>query len=77
MSDAERFKDAAPFIVRCRGCQGELSFAPVHDSVCYFSFDFMPVNQLTGLYSPAYFVTKVQFARHARSRLRWVLFLFS
>ncbi|KAF8621892.1 hypothetical protein AX15_007444 [Amanita polypyramis BW_CC] len=32
ISDAERFKDAAPFIIRCRGCQGELSFAPIHDS---------------------------------------------
>ena len=25
MSDAERSKDTAPFVVRCRGCQGELS----------------------------------------------------
>jgi DNA polymerase alpha subunit A len=31
MSDAERFKDASPFLVRCRHCQGELSFAPLND----------------------------------------------
>lgn len=32
LSDKERFKDAAPFTVRCRGCQGQLSFAPIHES---------------------------------------------
>jgi DNA polymerase alpha subunit A len=31
MSDIERFKDASPFLVRCRQCQGELSFAPLND----------------------------------------------
>jgi DNA polymerase alpha subunit A len=31
MSDTERFKDASPFLVRCRQCQGELSFAPLND----------------------------------------------
>jgi DNA polymerase alpha subunit A len=31
-SDADRFRDTAPFIVRCRGCQGELSFTPIHES---------------------------------------------
>ncbi|KAJ7493343.1 hypothetical protein B0H11DRAFT_2006017 [Mycena galericulata] len=31
MTDSERFKDASPFLVRCRRCQGELSFAPIHD----------------------------------------------
>ncbi|KAJ6561161.1 DNA polymerase family B-domain-containing protein [Mycena vulgaris] len=31
MSDSERFKNAAPFIVRCRGCKGQLQFAPIHD----------------------------------------------
>ncbi|KAF8624027.1 hypothetical protein AX17_007233 [Amanita inopinata Kibby_2008] len=31
VSDAERFRDAAPFIVRCRSCQGEASFAPIHE----------------------------------------------
>ncbi|KAK2465466.1 hypothetical protein APHAL10511_002358 [Amanita phalloides] len=31
ISDAERFKDAAPLILRCRSCQGELGFAPIHD----------------------------------------------
>ncbi|RDB16000.1 DNA polymerase alpha catalytic subunit [Hypsizygus marmoreus] len=31
MSDAERFKDSVPFIVRCRQCKGELPFAPLHD----------------------------------------------
>ncbi|KAF8703965.1 hypothetical protein AX14_014078 [Amanita brunnescens Koide BX004] len=37
ISDAERFRDAAPFIIRCRGCQGELGFAPIHDSSCILS----------------------------------------
>ncbi|KAG6831739.1 hypothetical protein H0H87_004008 [Tephrocybe sp. NHM501043] len=31
MSDAKRFKDCQPFIVRCRHCKGELPFAPLHD----------------------------------------------
>ncbi|KAJ7634179.1 DNA polymerase family B-domain-containing protein [Mycena polygramma] len=31
MSDSERFKDAAPFLVRCRHCQVQLPFAPIHD----------------------------------------------
>ncbi|KAJ7132213.1 hypothetical protein C8R44DRAFT_773372 [Mycena epipterygia] len=31
MSDSERFKDASAFIVRCRRCQGQLAFAPIHD----------------------------------------------
>ncbi|KAK0203170.1 hypothetical protein DFS33DRAFT_1345437 [Desarmillaria ectypa] len=30
-SDAERFKDATPFIVRCPACKGELAFAPLND----------------------------------------------
>lgn len=31
MSDTERFKDASPFLVRCRQCQGEVAFAPLND----------------------------------------------
>ncbi|KAF8196860.1 DNA polymerase family B-domain-containing protein [Mycena galopus ATCC 62051] len=31
MSDSERFKDASPFLVRCRHCHGETPFAPIHD----------------------------------------------
>ena len=31
MSDAERYKDAEPFIVRCRGCQGQVAFEPISD----------------------------------------------
>ncbi|KAL6306263.1 DNA polymerase alpha catalytic subunit [Sparassis latifolia] len=31
MSDAERFKDTDPFVVRCRSCQGEVAFAPISD----------------------------------------------
>lgn len=31
MLDTERFKDTSPFLVRCRHCQGELSFAPLND----------------------------------------------
>lgn len=35
MSDTERFKDASPFLVRCRHCQGEVSFVPLNDrEVC-------------------------------------------
>ena len=35
MSDAERFKDAAPFIIRCRGCQDELGS---HPSMIQYTF---------------------------------------
>ncbi|KAJ7178608.1 DNA polymerase family B-domain-containing protein [Mycena crocata] len=31
MSDSQRFKDASPFVVRCRRCSGQLPFAPIHD----------------------------------------------
>ncbi|PPQ85267.1 hypothetical protein CVT25_010040 [Psilocybe cyanescens] len=31
MSDAERFRDAAPFIIRCRHCQVKLPFLPLND----------------------------------------------
>ncbi|EIN03911.1 DNA polymerase alpha catalytic subunit [Punctularia strigosozonata HHB-11173 SS5] len=31
MSDAERFKDTDPFVVRCRKCEGQIAFAPVAD----------------------------------------------
>ncbi|OBZ73519.1 DNA polymerase alpha catalytic subunit [Grifola frondosa] len=31
MSDAERFKDAEPFLVRCRSCRGQVAFAPISD----------------------------------------------
>ena len=30
ISDAERFRDASPFRVRCRHCQGQLNFLPIH-----------------------------------------------
>ncbi|KAH7920526.1 hypothetical protein BV22DRAFT_1073766 [Leucogyrophana mollusca] len=29
VSDAERYRDASPFLVRCRGCQGEMAFSPI------------------------------------------------
>ena len=29
VSDAERFKNSEPFLVRCRGCQGQMSFSPI------------------------------------------------
>lgn len=32
ISDAERFKDASPFRVRCRHCQGQLTFLPINAS---------------------------------------------
>ncbi|KAG2067603.1 hypothetical protein BDR04DRAFT_1104760 [Suillus decipiens] len=31
VSDAERFRDVAPFLVRCRGCAGQMAFPPVYD----------------------------------------------
>jgi DNA polymerase alpha subunit A len=31
MTESERFRDADPFIVRCRGCTGEIAFAPIAD----------------------------------------------
>lgn len=40
VSDAERFRDVAPFLVRCRGCTGQMAFPPVYDrDVC----DHIPV----------------------------------
>ncbi|KIK93692.1 hypothetical protein PAXRUDRAFT_12489 [Paxillus rubicundulus Ve08.2h10] len=29
VSDAERFCNSEPFLVRCRGCQGQMSFSPI------------------------------------------------
>ncbi|EIW79037.1 hypothetical protein CONPUDRAFT_126817 [Coniophora puteana RWD-64-598 SS2] len=35
ITDAERFRDANPFLVRCRGCQGQLAFSPLwEDDAC-------------------------------------------
>ncbi|OAX38875.1 hypothetical protein K503DRAFT_717476 [Rhizopogon vinicolor AM-OR11-026] len=31
VSDAERFRDVAPFLVRCRACEGQMAFSPVYD----------------------------------------------
>lgn len=31
MSDDERYKDADPFLVRCRACRGEVAFSPISD----------------------------------------------
>ncbi|EIW58350.1 DNA-directed DNA polymerase alpha catalytic subunit POL1 [Trametes versicolor FP-101664 SS1] len=31
MSDAERFQDTDPFVVRCRSCNGDVTFAPFAD----------------------------------------------
>ncbi|CAK5267409.1 unnamed protein product [Mycena citricolor] len=31
MPDSERFKDAVPLVVRCRKCQVEVAFGPIHD----------------------------------------------
>ena len=31
MSDAERFKDAAPLVVRCRSCTAQSAFSPIAD----------------------------------------------
>jgi len=29
VSDAERFRDSEPFLVRCRGCKGQMAFSPI------------------------------------------------
>ncbi|KAF8141953.1 hypothetical protein EV363DRAFT_1468612 [Boletus edulis] len=29
VSDTERFRNSEPFLVRCRGCQGQMSFSPI------------------------------------------------
>ena len=35
MSDAQRFKDADPFLVRCRSCQNSVPFGPLNErEVC-------------------------------------------
>ncbi|KAL0953645.1 hypothetical protein HGRIS_004849 [Hohenbuehelia grisea] len=31
ISDKDRFKDAAPFLVRCRKCQGQLTYEPMYE----------------------------------------------
>ncbi|KAI0692497.1 hypothetical protein BC835DRAFT_1407020 [Cytidiella melzeri] len=31
VSDAERYKDCEPFLVRCRSCKGQVAFAPIAD----------------------------------------------
>ncbi|OJT03335.1 DNA polymerase alpha catalytic subunit [Trametes pubescens] len=31
MSDAERFQDTDPFVVRCRSCKNDVTFAPISD----------------------------------------------
>lgn len=31
MSDAERFQDTDPFVVRCRSCNGDVTFTPFAD----------------------------------------------
>lgn len=31
MSDAERFKDADPLLIRCRSCKNDVTFAPLAD----------------------------------------------
>lgn len=42
ISDTERFKDADPFLVRCRSCQGQLPFMPIHDrNVCALPFSLL------------------------------------
>ena len=40
ISDAERFRDAAPFLVRCRHCQGRLSFFPLNSPEVFLRRDF-------------------------------------
>ena len=37
LPDSERYKDAAPFVVRCRACECRVGFAPVSNrAVCSF-----------------------------------------
>lgn len=42
MSDEERYKDATPFNIRCRSCEGTVEFAPVTDRTvsCLFRIMF-------------------------------------
>ncbi|KAF9540175.1 hypothetical protein CPC08DRAFT_478292 [Agrocybe pediades] len=32
LSDSERFRDAAPFVIRCRHCQVQVPFVPLNDA---------------------------------------------
>lgn len=44
MTDDERFKDAAPFMVRCRACKGEVRFEPLHNyKVAFTQFATIPI----------------------------------
>lgn len=31
ISDQERYKDATPFMVKCRGCKGQVAYAPMYE----------------------------------------------
>jgi DNA polymerase alpha zinc finger protein len=48
LPDSERYKDAAPFVVRCRACECSVGFAPVSNrTVCLFPPFCNPVAILT------------------------------
>ena len=56
MSDAERFKDAHPFLVRCRSCQSQVAFDPiskrdVSSSTLYFATTYAEYRQSSLLQS--------------------------
>jgi hypothetical protein len=43
MSDSQRYKDAKPFIVRCRRCEAQFAFTPIHeqDVSNHYNFGFI------------------------------------
>lgn len=50
VSDAERFRNSEPLLVRCRGCKGQMSFSPIweREVSCTLSRAIGRSNQLLG-----------------------------
>ena len=61
LSDAERFKDATPFLVRCRHCQGQLPFVAITDRdvrfVPWFRLEQICMNDMVSVFHPAHIRT--------------------
>ena len=46
LPDSERYKDAVPFVVRCRACEGNVAFAPVANRAVRFVLTLDPLSAL-------------------------------
>lgn len=69
MSDAERYKDVDPFVVRCRSCQGQVAFEPISDRDVRMTSTSLP-GASTDIYDSRRFCSRR--GRHAlRAKARW------